>query len=122
MRSENDTSTDLSLFETDANTDGAAQSTNGHELSERQALWPEYGPPNCFWGLCQFEGPPCILWCTEDKVFYGSNDGCKAAPGTPNSAELPAGRPLSLVALTAVAVVLIGMMGFLQVTAGFMQG
>jgi hypothetical protein len=46
-------------------------------LKSRQALWPEYGPPNCFWGLCQFEGPVCILWCTESQVFYGSNNSCK---------------------------------------------
>jgi hypothetical protein len=47
------------------------------ELEVRQDLWPEYGPPNCFWGLCQFQGPVCILWCTESQVFYGSNNGCK---------------------------------------------
>jgi hypothetical protein len=50
---------------------------NDDGLEVRQDLWPEYGPPNCLWGLCQFEGPVCILWCTDSHVYYGSNDGCK---------------------------------------------
>ncbi len=100
----NDTSSALAL--TDTAQSGNAGSHDTKELAERQDVWPEYGPPNCFWGLCQFEGPPCILWCTEDRVYYGSNDGCKDRPATQNSAALTEGNPSSLAALTVFGAVL----------------
>lgn len=106
---ENETSTDLALIEALGLDDAGSNQTS--DLVKRQDLWPEYGPPDCFWALCQFKGPPCILWCTEEKVYYGSDDMCKDAGAAQSSAAWSAGHPWTSATLTFFAAVLLSMMG-----------
>lgn len=48
-------------------------------LAQRQELWPEFPPPTCTRGICRFEGPTCISWCSQDYVYYGPNRLCRRA-------------------------------------------
>ncbi len=91
---------------------GNVGSNETDALVQRQDLWPEYGPPDCYWGMCQFHGPPCILWCTEDKVHYGSEWWCKDRVVARSVVTSTAGRPLSLTALIVIPVVLLAMTSF----------
>jgi hypothetical protein len=109
---ESETSTDLALIEALGLDDADSNKTS--DLAKRQDLWPEYGPPDCFWALCQFKGPACILWCTEDKVYYGSDDMCKDAGAAQSSAAMSAGHPWTSATLTFFAAVLLSMMGLSQ--------
>lgn len=88
-------------------------------LVQRQDLWPEYGPPDCYWGMCQFHGPPCILWCTESRVYYGSEWWCKDKVAARSVVTSTAGRPPSLTALIVTPVVLLAMTSFLTLLAAF---
>lgn len=108
----NDTSTRLALIRSTEL--GEASLNQTKELRERQTLWPEFGPPSCYYDTCQFVGPPCILFCTEDKVYYGTSDLCKDGSGTQASTGLTAVRPLSLMPLIVLVVVLMGVTGFSQ--------
>ena len=112
-RRDNDTSADLLSIEGPSLNE--ADSDRPSELAERQVFWPEFGPPNCFWGLCQFEGPPCIMWCTEDRVYYGTNGFCHGRLA--HAVVSPASRPSSLTGITVLTVVLMGMTSFSQAMA-----
>lgn len=98
---------------------GNVGSNETDALVKRQDLWPEYGPPDCYWGICQFHGPPCILWCTESRVYYGSEWWCKDRVAARSVVTSTAGRPPSLTALIVTPVVLLAMTNFLPLLAAF---
>jgi hypothetical protein len=93
-----------------------------NRLVERQALWPEFGPPNCFWGLCQFEGPACIFFCTEEQVLYGSDKRCRGRRVVERGAVpvSDVGRVDSS-ALMVLGGVLLGLIGLVEVEAWGLQ-
>lgn len=86
--------------------------SKGLALMERQDLFPEYGPPRCSNAGCRFVGPPCILFCTETSVYYGSNEFCVDNMGPRGGAEVAVGRPGGWAVLVVWVVVLLGAAGF----------
>lgn len=115
--SDNTTMTDL--LSVDGWDAGNVGSNETDALVPRQDLWPEYCPPDCYWGMCQFHGPPCILWCTEDKVHYGSEWWCKDRVAARSVVTSTAGRPSSLTALIVIPIVLSAMTSFSPLLAAF---
>lgn len=119
LHGNNDTSVEVLSIKTPPSS--SASSNNTKDLAERRDLWPEYGPPDCFWGLCQFEGPVCILWCTEDHVYYGSDDGCKEKRDSQQPAVSGTERSLDSAAFVVFAVALLGTVGFPRAVTGSIQ-
>ena len=89
-------------------------------MGERQELWPEFGPPECIWGMCQFSGPPCILSCTDSHVYYGDNGACKDKGAVQGNASRKQ-SPSKVAVLTTVALVILSVIGSSQAMFGIMS-
>ncbi len=94
-------------------------SNETNALVKRQDLWREYGPPDCYWGMGQFHGPPHVLWCIEDKICYGSERWCKDRVAARSVITSSAGRPSSLTVLMVIPVVLLVMTSFSPLLTAF---
>jgi hypothetical protein len=58
----------------------AGEIDESRRLEGRQQLWPIFSPPSCYGQGCYFEGPNCVVFCSESYVYYGPSDKCADNP------------------------------------------